>query len=306
MRKTFYTMLSLLTATLSISGCGAANISAHKSSTVQKVAEPAKTENTPIQTPTLPPATPAPTPTLTPSPVPTPIPTPSPVPTPEAVTQNSTPKSILEGKTLYIDPGHQGKANYQQEPIAPGAQETKEKMTLGTAGVATGVPEYKLNLQVSLKLKAVLEAQGAKVLMSRETNEVDLGNVERAKAANASGAQLVVRIHADGVDNHSVRGISILTPGAKYINAPGLIKNSKLAAELMLKNVISATGAVSRGVVARDDMTGFNWSTLPVVLIEMGFMTNETEDRLMNSDDYQKKLVNGMVKGIEEYFSCIQ
>ena len=50
-------------------------------------------------------------------------------------------------------------------------------------------------------------------------------------------------------------------------------------------------------------MTGFNWSKVPVILVEMGFMSNPGEDRLMETEDYQTKMVNGIVNGLERYFS---
>ena len=54
----------------------------------------------------------------------------------------------------------------------------------------------------------------------------------------------------------------------------------------------------NRGVIERSDLTGFNWSKVPVVLIEMGFLSNPEEDNLLNSDSYQEKLAQGLYKGI--------
>ena len=82
-------------------------------------------------------------------------------------------------------------------------------------------------------------------------------------------------------------------------------KTSKKQASIMLKHLIESTNAkksYGTGLVPRTDLTGFNWSKTPVVLIEMGFMSNPTEDQKLASDSYQKKLVNGMVKGIDASF----
>lgn len=241
-----------------------------------------------------------------------PVVTNTPTPKSEAGLQKSSTTSgldsnsgILKGKTICIDPGHQAKANYEPEQIAPNTSITKEKMSYGTTGVATGIPEYKLNLAVSLKLKRELEKKGAKVVMTRETNEVNTGNIERAKMANGSKSELVIRIHADGIEDSSVRGMSVLYPGGKYISDKKMLANSKLAAEKILKAMVTSTGAVNRGIVERNDLTGFNWSTIPVILVEMGFMTNEAEDKLLNTQEYQDKVVSGIIKGIEDYYNNV-
>ena len=64
----------------------------------------------------------------------------------------------------------------------------------------------------------------------------------------------------------------------------------------------AATGANNQGVLAVDDMTGINWSTIPVTIVEMGYMSNPTEDVLLNSADYQAKMVSAMVTAIDQYF----
>lgn len=67
----------------------------------------------------------------------------------------------------------------------------------------------------------------------------------------------------------------------------------------MVKN----TGAKSRGVTRTDSMSGINWSKVPVTIIEMGFLSNEKEDKLLASSEYQKRIVQGMVNGINGYFN---
>ena len=66
---------------------------------------------------------------------------------------------------IAVDPGHQQYGNSEKEPIGPGASETKAKVAGGTSGVSTGMPEYELTLQVSLKLKEELQNRGYQVLM---------------------------------------------------------------------------------------------------------------------------------------------
>ena len=210
--------------------------------------------------------------------------------------------NILSGKIICIDPGHQSKPNFEKELLAPGSNEKKIKDPGGTSGVSTGKPEYVLNLEVSLKLRDKLDSIGAKVVMTRESHDVDIGNIKRAQIANECNADLFLRIHADGSNNSSINGISILVPGNKYINDSNMLQKSKTSAGLILNGMVDETGARSRGLIERNDITGFNWSKVPVMLIEMGFMSNPDEDKLLSTEDYQMKIVEGIVEGIEKYF----
>lgn len=217
----------------------------------------------------------------------------------------SDPESALKGKIICIDPGH-GKpgVSIPYEKIAPGSNETKPGYAYGTTGVSTKIPEYMLNMEVASRLRTALEARGCIVVMTRESNEENLGNIERARIGNEAGSDLVIRIHADGSDNPNVHGVSVLYPGSRYISDEMLLAKSKSAAQYIHDAVVQATGAKPRGIVRRDDLTGFNWTTRPVILIEMGFMTNPEEDRLLNSPEYQDRMVSGIVQGLIDYFSA--
>ena len=100
--------------------------------------------------------------------------------------------------TIVIDAGHQTHGNSKLEPIGPGAKQKKPKVSQGTQGVSSKVPEYKVNLQVALKLQKVLEDKGYKVVMVRTTNDVDISNAERAAIANKYDADAFIRIHCNG------------------------------------------------------------------------------------------------------------
>lgn len=209
----------------------------------------------------------------------------------------------LKGLVICIDAGHQRKANLKKEPIAPGSSELKVKDPGGASGILTKIPEHELNLKVSRLLKDRLEKLGATVVMTRESSDVNLGNVERAEIANRSNAHLCIRIHADGSDNKAVKGVSVLIPGSRYIKDANMLKQCKNAAKSILKSITDATGAKSRGIIERNDLTGFNWSKVPVVLVEMGFLSNAEEDRLLNTAGYQGKIADGIANAIVGLYS---
>ena len=202
------------------------------------------------------------------------------------------------GRVVVIDPGHQADGNPATEPVGPGSSDYKAKVSSGTSGVVTGTPESELALAVALKLRDVLLAHGIEVVMTRSTEDVDLSNIERAQIANSAGADLFVRIHADGSDDAATSGIHVLYPASIKGWTDDIAAASKEAAVLAQRELIAATGAVDRGLDARSDMTGFNWSDVPVILPEIGFMTNPAEDRLLATPAYQDKIVAGLVRAI--------
>jgi N-acetylmuramoyl-L-alanine amidase len=199
-----------------------------------------------------------------------------------------------------IDPGHQGRSDSSPEPIGPGSKSSKPSVTGGATGAGTRVPEYEVVLQISMNLKKRLEARGVKVVMTRTTNDVNLSNSERAKIANKAKADLFVRIHADGSPDGSVSGLSTLYPGKNAWTEP-ISASSKRAATKVHRAVIATTGAVDRGVKSRTDLSGFNWSKVPAVLVETGFLSNRTEDKLLVSPHYQDKLAEGIANGVMGY-----
>ena len=207
------------------------------------------------------------------------------------------------GYTVCIDPGHQQHGISEQEPNGPGSSVMKAKLTTGTSGCVTGNVEYQVNLDVSLKLQAELVSRGYGVVMIRTTNDCPLSNAERAQVANASGAQVFVRVHCNSLDNSAVTGIINYAPSAAnpYLNADLVNKSNSLAA-LLADRMCARTGAQNRGVLQDDGMTGINWCTIPVAIVEMGFMSNPTEDQLLGDPAYQTKLALGMADGIDAYF----
>ncbi len=204
---------------------------------------------------------------------------------------------------IAIDAGHQAQGNYEKEPIGPGASETKNKVAGGTSGVTSGIPEYELTLAVALKLKSVLLERGYQVFMIRESNQVNISNAERAIMANNAGADVFIRIHADASESGNANGMTALcqTPDNPYNGM--LYSYSRHLSDCLLDAMAVQTGARKRGVTETDTMSGINWAQVPTAIIEMGFMTNAEEDRLMSTEDYQNRLALGMADGIENYLA---
>lgn len=204
-------------------------------------------------------------------------------------------------KVIGIDPGHQQRGDSSTEPNGPGSSTYKAKVAGGTRGVSTGNPEYVLTLEVAKKLKTELLDRGYQVVMTRTKNNVNISNKARAMLINESGADICVRIHADGGAS-SARGATVLCPSSSNRYISKLYKKSKKLSAALIGAYCKETGLRNRGISYRDDLTGTNWSTVPTTLIELGFMTNSTEDRFMASASGQKKMVKGLADGIDAYF----
>ncbi|MFR9296870.1 MAG: N-acetylmuramoyl-L-alanine amidase family protein [Aedoeadaptatus pacaensis] len=225
-------------------------------------------------------------------------PAPAESPVEEAPAANAVPG---EGPLIAIDAGHQAHGNPDQETIAPSSGKTKAKVADGTRGVATGIAEYEFNLNFSQCLKRKLESAGYRVFMIRESNDVNISNQERAAMANASGAQVYLRIHANG-GPASAKGIETYYPSKNNPDVGHLSDSSRQLSELILSEMCASTGAKGRGAIARDDLTGTNFAQMPTSLIECGYMSNAEEDKKLNDPSYQEAMALGILRALDRYF----
>ena len=217
---------------------------------------------------------------------------------------NTNTNTKATGKTICIDAGHQRYGNNALEAIGPGSSTRKPKVTSGTEGKYTHKAESEVNLETAKKLKNILISRGYKVVMVRESQDVNISNIQRAEIANTSNADLAIRIHCEGSGNSALHGYFILTPSSSNRFLSSSIVNSSLRlTKCLLPAIQKATGANNRGISYRDDLTGTNWSKVPTVLVEMGEMSNKQEDYTLSTPAYQEKMATGMANGIDDYFS---
>ncbi|MBA3383087.1 MAG: N-acetylmuramoyl-L-alanine amidase [Actinobacteria bacterium] len=192
-----------------------------------------------------------------------------------------------------IDPGHGtlARVGAQREPIGPGSPTLKIKDPGGAPGEAGVV------LDIALRTRTLLVARGIRVAMTRRRSGYAGGNVERARFCNARDASLMLRIHADGSTNRSLRGVHTLYPALRRHWTDDVYAKSLRAARLVHRAVTDSTGAPDLGLQRRSDLTGFNWADVPVVLVETGFLSNPQEARQLHSPVYRARIARGLAAG---------
>ncbi|MES5952059.1 N-acetylmuramoyl-L-alanine amidase [Bacillus fungorum] len=207
-----------------------------------------------------------------------------------------------QGKFLVvIDPGHQQKANLNLEPIGPGATTQKYKVTDGTTGVVTKKREAVLVLEMAFVLKEKLEAKGMQVLMTRTSQDVDMSNKERATFANDHKANLFLRLHADGSENPNQSGFAVLTPAEGSPYTKEIYAESLQISQTIVNKMRENQQVKVNGIKFRDDLSGFNWSKVPGVLLELGFMSNHEEDKKLSDPQYVNSLLQSVTDSVDEY-----
>ena len=203
--------------------------------------------------------------------------------------------------TIVIDPGHSSTGTSGNEPVSPNSSTTKLKDGLGATGSYTNIPEHKTNMSVALLVKKELTSKGYNVILTKQDVAESKSNIERADVGNKNNADLVVRIHADSAENSSISGASMHVPANNEYTS-SFYKISKSYGTKILNNYVDEIGIKNRGVIERNDLTGFNWSKVPVVLIEMGFLSNKEDDNFVSNTANHPKIAKAISDGIDKCF----
>lgn len=216
------------------------------------------------------------------------------------------PDSPNRNRIIAIDAGHQLKGSSETEPNGPDSDVMKPEVSWGATGIYTGQNEYELNLAVALLLRDELIQRGYSVVMIRETNNVRVSNMERAEIANRHNAAAYIRIHANSWTDDTMRGaLTVCQSRANpYPTCAAHYESSRLLSELVLERFCVATAMDQLPVREMDDMTGTNWSRVPTTIVEMGFLSNKTDDSMMSGEDFRKKAARGIADGLDAYFAA--
>ncbi|MET9976531.1 N-acetylmuramoyl-L-alanine amidase [Streptomyces microflavus] len=223
------------------------------------------------------------------------------------------PRGPLTGRTVVIDPGHNPRNREHTKEINEKVDIGTGRKECDTTGTSTdaGYPEARFTLDVSHRLRELLQAQGARVLLTYDEGRpfgpcID----ERARIGNEAKADAVVSVHADGsaVGN---RGFHVILPAAVKGGGADTSKIVKSSADLGARiagHFVRTTGSApsnyiggGTGLDTRNDLGGLNLSTVPKVFVECGNMRDPKDAALLTSASWRQKAAQGMADGIADH-----
>lgn len=223
----------------------------------------------------------------------------------------------LSGRTVFLDPGHQGSAAGHQltKQVPDGRGGTKDCQTTGATAV-TGKKEHTINWDVAQLVKAGLEAEGAKVVLSRQDDTGWGGCVdERAEAANQSKADVAVSLHADSTSrgaDEKKSGFHMIVPTLPVPDATvtSVQAGKGRAASEAMRDSFKRAGfkpanyaGVKDGIQQRSDIAGTNLTRVPIVFVEMGNLSNPTEAKELSSAKGSAAYAMAVTNGVKSYLS---
>lgn len=210
----------------------------------------------------------------------------------------------LAGVKILLDPGHNGAANqyeFNSRQVPDGRGGYKNCQTTGTA-TANGFPEHTFNWKVANFLKQKLEANGAIVKLTRDSDD-GLGPCVDERGAMSKGMDLVVSIHADGSQDTSFQGYFAITSSPPLNAAQG---QPSVDLALDINKALGAAGFAPSNtdgdqLSQRPDLAGLNFSQAPMVMMELGQMKNPEEAAVMESEAGQQRYAQALFEGIKAW-----
>jgi N-acetylmuramoyl-L-alanine amidase len=209
----------------------------------------------------------------------------------------------LHGKTIVIDPGHNGANWSHPAEINRLVDAGGFRKACDTTGTSTndGYTEAAYTFDVAVRLARILRRDGATVVLTRRSNDgVGPCIDERAAIGNRAHADAAISIHADGGPPGG-RGFEVIYKP----NAP----DSRRLALAVRRSFAAGTGEPYSTYVGRDgldvrtDLGGLNRSTVPKVLIETANMRNADDARLLESPAYRRREAVALARGFERFLS---
>ena len=221
-------------------------------------------------------------------------------------TKSPTPEADLSGRTIAIDPGHNGgNASHASEiarPVPDGRGGTKACNTTGTA-TASDFPETDFTWAVAGILTESLEDAGAEVVLSRHDND-GVGPCVDERGTFADDADVLVSIHANGSESTSVKGFHVIVakPGTSADVEEDSDRLAKSLSASMGESFTPNTAYGKQAISRRPDLAGLNNASVPAVIVECGEMRNPEEAKLMEEKSGQQKYADALLHGILDWF----
>lgn len=219
----------------------------------------------------------------------------------------AAPPSALAGAVIVVDPGHNGGNASHGRDIARAVDAGGFDKACNTAGAATaaGYSEAAFAWDVAVRVRALLEAAGATVILTRSDNEgVGPCIDQRGRTAAESGASLLLSLHADGSPRGS--GFHVIAPAARTgwteSTAPPSAELARTLRDALVNGGFSPANYIgSDGVDVRGDLGTLNWAGTPAVIVECGNMLNRDDAAVMTSEDGRQRIADALVAGVAAY-----
>ncbi|MBO4926811.1 MAG: N-acetylmuramoyl-L-alanine amidase [Clostridiales bacterium] len=216
---------------------------------------------------------------------------PTPTPTP-AVTPFPAGGPDLTGYCVVIDPGHQAVPNLEQEPMSSSMGGSKDKSAQGFTGVVTGTDESEIDLQTALLLRDYLQSLGCEVYITRETNDVDISNKERAEFAVSHDPDLYIRLFCNAANDSLTNGCLVIVPSSGKYSEQVAVWGDNLG-----KAISSSCGCAYNGCKSSSNYSGLNWAdSVPSFMVRMGYLTNSDEEAHLLDEEYQYEICQGIAQ----------